>query len=623
MIRKTLAATAIAAVLTAPAMAETQLYWGDTHLHTRYSFDAFLNGNHTADPDTAYRFAKGQPVMHPYHRAWVRLDRPLDFLVVSDHAEFMGVMPSIYFEEEPLPDLGLWGNLKRWFVIKGMNYAIWKGGKTAVAVFRGLLPKAGSGEGDPVAQKTNDAPATGIMGDMSPVEEAVWTKITNAADQHNEPGKFTAFIGWEWSSVPSGANLHRVVMSPTDSATAQQFSPYGSDQSQYPEDLWAWIGETSAATGAEFMAIPHNSNISKGYMFAETTLRGEKMTPAYAKLRAEIEPMVEVTQIKGDSETWPSLSPNDPFADYEAFQRYIEQDATPYEGKKGDFIRAALKTGLEIENDIGVNPFKFGLIGSTDAHTGLASADSTNFHGKMARDSVPENKYNKDFPGVNGWIMSASGYAAVWAEDNTRDSIFAAFKRRETYATTGPRITLRMFGGYDFEADAAQAEDIAAIGYETGVPMGGDLIANEDGDAVQLLIRAVKDPIGANLDRVQVVKGWLDANGDAQEKVYNVAWDDARAVNADGSLAPIGNSVDITTGRYENNIGAAELATVWTDPDFDAAQKAFYYVRVLEIPTPRHSLYDTLALGQEHGPEAGPATIQERAYSSPIWYTPN
>jgi len=628
MIRKLLASTLLASAFvstTVMAGEETQLYWGDTHLHTSNSFDAFLNGNVTADPDTAYRWAEGKPVIHPYHRAWVQIDRPLDFLVVSDHAEMMGVMPAIRRGED-LPEVGFIDSIKRWYVVRTLMKAIDKG--EGPLAFAAMLPDSDGVQLRP-DQVADQVSVANPFGDLTEIEQSTWDSIAETADRHYKPGKFTALIGWEWSSMPGGANLHRVVMSSTDGETAKQFLPYGSDDSQYPEDLWNWLTETNQRTGAEFIAIPHNSNVSKGYMFAETTLRGEKINSAYAKLRSEIEPIVEITQIKGDSETWPSISPDDQFADFEPFTRYLEQNASPYKAHKADFIRPALMRGLEIENQIGANPYKFGVIGSTDAHTGIASADSDNFHGKMPKDSTPEGSSERLFgDDITGWSMSASGYAAVWAKENTREEIFAAFKRRETYATTGPRITLRVFGGFDLNDDMAGAEDMAAQGYAAGVPMGGDLVADAAGRPVKLAIRAAKDPMGANLDRVQVVKGWLDADGQSHEKIYDVVWGagvgGARAPDANGALPAVGNSVDLATTRYSNDIGAAELTTVWTDPDFDASQRAFYYVRVLEIPTPRHSLYDSIALKQAELPDyGGQPTIQERAYSSAIWYAPN
>jgi len=601
----------------------TQLLFGDTHLHTSYSFDAYLNKNQSADPDTAYRWAKGLPVIHPYNRARVQIKTPLDFLVVADHAELMGVIRAVNNNTAELEDLGWFGNIKRWLITKVLNDAI-EGGAGS-DVFVSILPNKAQNPGtDPVQDPVNIIPDTGF-GDTIPTETTAWHEIVDAAERHNEPGKFTSLIGWEWSSIPTGANLHRVVLTPDGADKAKQFLPFGSDQSQYPEDLWQWLEDTRDRTDTRFVAIPHNSNISKGYMYSETTLKGEPITAQYARRRMSWEPVSEVTQIKGDSETHPSLSPQDEFADFETYTHYIQQEAQEYTPAAGDFIRSGLKRGLAIEEEVGVNPYKFGLIGSTDSHSGLSSAEENNFWGKFARDSTPQTKRTDDSIGesnVNGWNMSASGLAAVWAKDNTREEIYAAFLRKEVYATTGTRLKVRLFAGWDFNPDAADSNNLAELGYAQGVPMGGDLTRNPDPSAApQLLIRAVKDPKDANLDRVQVVKGWMDQAGQQQEDVFNVAWSDNRTLDAKGKLAPVGNTVDIATAHYENTIGSAELSTLWTDPSFDPSQRAFYYVRVLQIPTPRHSLYDAVAL-QQPAPKEGPTTIQERAYTSPIWYTP-
>lgn len=602
----------------------TNLYWGDTHLHTSYSFDAFMNGNKSADPDTAYRWAKGQPVIHPYNRARVQLDRPLDFLVVADHAELMGVIRSIHLGEPELPEMGWWDSLKRWFSIRVLNSKLEDG--TAGEIFLEILPSSAVNPGsDPVADP-NGPLAPRAFGDTNAMEKIAWDEIIDAAERHNEPGKFTSFIGWEWSSIPTGANLHRIVMSPNGGEVSKRYQPYGSDDSQYPQDLWAWLDKTSKETGAEFIAIPHNSNISKGYMFQETTLKGVPMTADYARTRNFWEPVTEITQIKGDSETHPSLSPEDEFADFEQYNFYIQKTDGGYEYKvgKGDFVRSALKTGLEIEEKVGANPYKFGVIGSTDSHSGLASADEDNFWGKMARDSTPETKVNFGIGrrAVTGWNMAAQGLAAVWAEDNNRDAIFAAFKRKEVYGTTGPRMKVRVFGGWDFSGLNDRMTNIAEVGYRDGVPMGGDLIRPSAGvSAPSFIIQAVKDPVGVNLDRVQVVKGWVDANGKSHERIYNVAWSDGRTVSAEGKLSPVADTVDRKTGKLMSDDGAPELVTVWQDPDFNEDERAFYYVRVLQVPTARHSLLDAIAL-QIDPPKEGPAVQQERAYTSPIWYTP-
>ena len=622
-------------ILAMPATAQptTQVYWGDTHLHTSYSLDAFLSLNYSADPDTAYRWAKGQPVIHPYTRAKVSINTPLDFLVVSDHAEAMGVIRAIGRGELKTnnENLTMPEKIKAWFTQKMVSYKV--GERSGMDLFNSdLLPTPDTGlsqTDDPVLSPNNNTDKN-ALGDTTPTVEQSWREIVDVAERHNEPGKFTAFVGWEWSSIPTGANLHRVIMSPNGAEQAKQYLPFGSDQSQYPQDLWAWLDKTAQQTGSEFLAIPHNSNVSKGYMFPEVTLRGQPITVEYARTRLKWEPVFEVTQIKGDSETHPKLSPNDEFAGFEKYNHYLQNTAEEYRVSKGDFIRSGLLRGLEQENKIGVNPFKLGMIGSTDSHTGLSSAEEDNFWGKYAHDSTPESKRGQDVIGedATGWSMQAAGLAAAWAKENTRESIFAAFKRREVYASTGPRIKVRVFGGWDFKDGIQHANNMSEIGYKKGVPMGGDLTRpTNNAKKIQMLIRATKDPIGANLDRVQVVKGWLDNTGSSHEKVFNVAWSGERELTDKGKLASVGDSVNRETASYKNDIGDIELSTLWQDPEFNIKQRAFYYVRVLQIPTPRHSLYDAVAAkeintGEVKIPHEGPAVIQERAYSSPIWYTP-
>ncbi len=606
----------------------TQVYFGDTHLHTNYSFDAFANNNLSAGPDTAYRFAKGQAVIHPYNRTRVQLGTPLDFLVVADHAEMLGVMRSAYEETAEFGDTGIIDSIKRKIAIYMLNDAIEN--DKGLKFFGRFLPVIPEKPGtDPVQDPANNIDDVGVFGDTTKIRRKTWYDIVDAAERHNDPGTFTSMIGWEWSSIPTGANLHRVIISPDGGDTAKQYLPYGSDDSQYPEDLWTWLDKTEASTGARFIAVPHNSNISKGYMFGETTLKGEPITAQYAKRRIEREPIVEATQIKGDSEVHPKYASNDEFADFEPYSHYIQLGKPLFEIHPQDYIRPTLKTGLKLEAQTGVNPYKFGLIGSTDAHTGLSSYEENNFWGKMARDSTPETKSrvyeNKDDNPVtsNGWNMAAAGLAAVWAAENTREALFAAFKRKEVYATTGPRMRVRFFAGWDFDSKSHMRSDYADYGYMMGVPMGGDLIASGSAQkAPRFIVHAVKDPKGANLDRVQIVKGWLDVEGHTHEKIYDVIWSGNRQIDETGKLPAVGNTVDLTMPSYTNTIGAQELATTWQDPDFNAAQKAFYYVRVIEIPTPRHLMFDAVALGLD-APERGAKIIQERAYSSPIWYSPS
>ena len=599
---------------------DKQLLWGDTHLHTNYSSDAYTNNNLTAGPSTAFRFARGMPVVHPYHKARVQIGTPLDFLAVTDHAEFLGEIRNIHVNGVDTRGLGIIATLKAWVGQFVLNRAIDSG--NGRSLFVGVLP-------DPDLTPLQDAQQSSIENSdigwlpMPPqVEIDAWRDITNTADAYNEPGVFTALIGWEWSSIPGGANLHRIILTSSDARTAQQYDPFGLDDSPFPEDLWDWLDRISATTGAEFTAIPHNSNISKGYMFSEQGLRGEDIDTDYVARRTRWERVAEITQIKGDSETHSLFSPEDEFADFENYPYYIQRKWTPYDPQPGDFIRPALKRGLEMERELGANPYNFGVIGSTDSHTALSSAEEDNFHGKLATDSIPGNKqrkFNKEGPGSSGWAMSASGMAAVWARDNSRDSILAAIKRREVYATTGPRIAVQFFAGNDFIQADLVAADLYLQLTDRGVPMGGELGYSEQSPT--FMVMAVRDPVGANLDRVQIVKGWLDGQGEAREKVFNVVWSGERNLDAGGQLASVGNTVDLETGKVANTIGAAELAVVWQDPEFDPQQSAFYYVRVLQIPTARHSLLDAVALGMEHAGEF-PDTIQERAYTSAIWYRP-
>ena len=604
------------------SMAERQLLWGDTHLHSTYSSDAFTNGNLTATPDTAYRYAKGMPVVHPGHKARVQIGTPLDFLVVSDHAEYLGVIRSLYLN--PMVTEGLSWRERLWtrFVQYLLRDAI--DGQSGRELFTSILPKP-SDNAVTAMEGWEEDRVSGLIPRQPTVEIDTWKLITDTADAHNEPGHFTALIGWEYSLIPGGANLHRIVMGDINAEQAQTFAPFGFDDSSFPSDLWAWLDKTSTATGGNFIAIPHNSNISKGSMFDVRDIRGADIDADYAEIRRYWEPVVEITQIKGDSETHPALSPEDEFADFETYPYYIQREWTDYVPQPADYIRSALKTGLALKSAIGVNPYQFGVIGSTDAHTSLPSAEEDNFHGKMATDSVPSRKsggWSDDARGTFGWGMSASGLAAVWATENTREAIVAAMRRREVYATSGPRIAVRVHGGWNLSAgmmnEPAFPENLATL----AVPMGGEIVgANEDGQ-FSLLIEAQADPNGANLDRVQVIKGWVDTAGMTHEEIYNVAWAGQNRVAEDGSLMPVGSSVDMRTGLTANSIGAPQLSALWVDPQFDPAQAAFYYVRVLQIPTARHSLLDKLALADPEIDTRRPDTIQERAYTSAIWYRP-
>ncbi|MBM4383106.1 MAG: DUF3604 domain-containing protein [Deltaproteobacteria bacterium] len=599
------ASLALALTAAAPTLAqETQLLWGDTHVHSAFSVDAYTVGNRSATPDDAYRFAKGLPMVHPYHRARIQLERPLDFLVVSDHAELLGTLYRLSAGDPLIAESA--------------------SGKEILATLRtgANLFQNPVGQAFLAALSGNAAPPA----DLSTPEyrRSIWQETTDITERHNQPGKFTAFVGWEWTSMPGGNNLHRIVMSTASAAQAQQFQPFSTIDSNKPEELWSWLDATSKRVGADFLSIPHNSNVSDGLMFDEVDSEGRPLTADYARTRMRWEPIVEATQIKGDSEARRELSPTDELASFEVFDYLLKSGAdgtlmAAPPPKPGSYVRTALMRGLEVAQRAGVNPYQFGVIGSTDSHTGASTPDEDNFGGKMAYDSTPEHRFTQTLlPNVR---MSASGLAAVWATENTRDAIFSALRRKEVYATSGPRIAVRFFGGFAFRAADARAKDIARVGYVKGVPMGGDLTSAPKGRAPSFLVHAAKDPLGGNLDRAQIVKGWLDADGKARERVFDVAWSGDREPGADGKLPPVGNTVDVATGRYANTIGAAQLAAVWTDAEFDPAQRAFYYVRVLQIPTPRHTLYDSLALKKEH-PASPPSVIQDRAYTSAIWYTP-
>ena len=596
------------------ANTKTQLLWGDTHLHTSNSFDAFLNGNRSVTPDDAYRFARGEPVVHAYNKTRVQLQTPLDFLVISDHAEFLGGIKDIYNEGIGLEDPSLVESLVLWYREREIREAIDSG--NGQEYFSNILPKPG----DP-----RQAARTWAIDLPPPVPgvrvsaEKAWRELLASADHHNTPGEFTAFAGWEWSSQPGGANLHRVIVTNADEKSGSQFLPFSSVDSPYPEDLWSWLEDTEKALGTRFLAIPHNPNVSRGLMFDVQTLEGSDIDRDHAQRRMKYERVVEVTQIKGDSETHKSLSPEDDFADFETYAYYLATVKEPYVVRQGDYVRSALKNGLKLGNKIGVNPFKLGMIGSTDSHTGLATAEEPNFWGKFANDSVPENKPNNALGNASGWTMSASGLAAVWAKENSRESIMDAMFRREVYATTGTRIRVRLFGGWDFtDSDLANLEE---AGYKKGVPMGGTLKKNKASQKPpSFMIFAAHDPLSSKLDRVQVVKGWVDDQGKTHEKIYDAFWSPNRQI-LDGKPEPLADQVSRQTGNNVSNQGAATLSGVWTDPDFNPAQTAFYYTRVLQAPTARHSLLDRIALGEENA-EDYPDVIQERAYTSPIWYSP-
>jgi hypothetical protein len=592
----------------------SRVYWGETHLHTGLSLDAGLFGcilNH----EDAYRLARGEEIKSSTGLP-VKLARPHDWLVITDHSDMMGIATDI---QNGAPNVLAVPKGKEW--AEGFQ----KGGEAAGKAAFDLITH--------FAQMKIPKELLNDYSPGSPIYNKVWDEIIKTAERYNEPGRFTALIGFEWTSVPKGFNLHRNVILRDDGSRASQVIPLTTQPplgTQDPLDLYQWLADYEAKTGGHALSIAHNGNLSNGWMFPMVeTYAGGKVDRNYVELRAKWEPLYEVTQIKGDGETHPALSPSDEFADYETWD-VGNLDLT--ELKKDDMLqreyaREALKNGLALEQQLGTNPYKFGMVGATDSHTGLSTAEEDNFFGKSVsvepsatRIAHPfiESKLGK----IDGDTLAASGYQAVWAMENTREAIFDAMKRKETYATTGPRIRVRFFGGWDFSDNDLRSRAPAFIGYEKGVPMGGDLTRAPKGKTPIFMVYALRDPIGANLDRIQIIKGWLDKDGKTHEKIYDVAVSDGRIIGKDGRCkTPVGNTVDIEAANWTNTIGASELATVWTDPDFDPNLKAFYYARVIEIPTPRWILYDKVRLGAEV-PKEAKLIHQERAYTSPIWYTP-
>lgn len=588
----------------------TNVYWGDTHLHTGMSMDAGAFGARLT-PEDAYRFAAGEELTSSTGLQ-VKLDRPLDFLVVADHSDNMGFFPRLFAGD---PDMLADPTGKRWYDM------IQQGGQEAVKVAVEVI----------VAFSQNTFPPALASLPGSDAYQDAWEETIAAAEKYNAPGEFTAFIGYEWTSNTAGNNLHRVVILRDAADKASRVIPYttlkpaGSDN---PVDLWNWLQAYEDKTGGRALAIAHNGNLSNGIMFPMAEAFGKALDAEYVETRAKWEPLYEATQIKGDGETHPFLSPNDEFADYETWDQgnldlsvLKEDDMLQYE-----YARSGLGIGLQLAEKLGTNPYKFGMIGSTDSHTGLATAGEDNFFGKHSGAEPGPKRWEHPMAKVGdmeytGWSMVGSGYAAVWAKENTRKAIFDAMMRKETYATTGSRMLVRFFGGWEFEDADAQNRLPADAGYQKGVPMGGDLKAAPSGKSPSFLVAALKDPLSGNLDRIQIVKSWVE-NGERQERVYDVAVSGGRKIDGNGRCkTDVGNTIDVANATWTNTIGAPELIAVWKDPDFDAKQRAAYYARVIEIPTPRWTAYESKYYNIKMDSKV-PMTTTERAYTSPIWYTP-
>jgi hypothetical protein len=592
----------------------TRVFFGDTHHHTANSGDAFMGGN-SLNPEQAYRFARGEEIISS-SGVPAKLSRPLDFLVVSDHAEGLGLMTQVADGNPAFagdPTLTLWGK------------ALKAGGKAQQDAMNELVS----------AQANNKLPPP--IKDpkvVVPIMKSVWQQYTATAERFNEPGRFTAMLGFEWTSVPGGNNLHRNVLFRDNKDKADQVLPFSAWQSEDPEKLWEWMAKYEEKTGGKVLAIPHNANLSNGRMFEAVDFAGKPLTKDYAERRARWEILQEVMQTKGNSETHPLISPNDEFADYgvagwEYGNLTLEDKPLSKEMMPTNYLRSGLLKGMMYEQKLGVNPFKFGFIGGTDVHNSLTAIEEDNFYGKhVNQEPRPDRWSHVSKPGFGKtrytYHYTAAGYAAVWATENTREALWDAMKRKEVYATSGTRMTVRLFAGWDFNADDARSRYLAETGYAKGVPMGADLPkAPAAGKSPSFLVAAMKDAQGGNLDRIQIVKGWIDKAGKPQEKIYNVVWGDAakRKPGKDGKLPPVGDTVDVAHATWSNTIGASELVGVWKDPAFDPALRAFYYARVIEIPTPRWTAYDAYRFNIKMPPEV-PMKHQERAWTSPVWYTP-
>lgn len=581
----------------APALAQgspqREAFFGQTHVHTSWSLDAYIIGNTLNGPEEAYKYATGEPVKHPAGQM-VQITRPLDFQGVTDHSEYAGMMSLANDPSSPISKLPIAEKLKA------------RTPQEVAATFQFL---AGSiAKGEPIKELTDPQ-----------VAGSVWARNNAIADKYNKPGTFTTFCSYEWTSMPNNQNMHRNVF--FKDCAKVPVTPFSAMDSDKAEDLWTWMNGQRQA-GNEVLAISHNANLSNGLMFPiDVDGKGRPIDDAWAQERLLNEPLTEIKQVKGASETHPDLSPTDEFANFEIMNYLIGIDNSSAK-LDGSYTRQAYQNGLAMQDARGFNPYKFGVVGAGDSHNAATSYSQSNYFGDHGLvDGTPEARLaGKVESGMNILQTGTSGLAGVWAEENTRASIFEAMQRKETFATSGVRIRVRMFGGWEYGQDLVSQKDWVQVAYAQGVPMGGDLPATK-GKAPSFVVWAVKDPEDANLDRIQIIKGW-SKNGQTFEKIYDVAWSGDRKVDPEtGKLAPVGNTVDVVKATYTNTIGAAELKQVWTDPEFDPTLQAVYYARVLQIPTPRWSTYDASRLGVLP-PSDVAATIQERAWTSPIWYTP-
>ena len=553
---------------------ERTLLWGDLHVHSNFSFDAYSFGNTSLGPDKAYAFAKGQRVRAP-NGEMAQLAEPLDFLLIADHAEYLGLFLGLKRNDPQIMSSKLG---KRWF-----DYF-------------------SAGKQSPISREYVQMIERQKEIEFLPKQfnASAWSKLLDYAERYNEPGVFTALIGYEWTSMINGNNLHRVVVYRDNADKAKNMLPFSALDGPDPEDLWKFMSQYEKTTGGQVLAIPHNGNVSNGKMFSLKRINGSDFDTAYSSLRQKWEPLYEVTQVKGDAEAHPYLSPTDEYADFETWdQGNLRMEPKTPDMLAGEYARSALKNGLAVEKQTGVNPFKFGLIGGTDTHNSLSTADDENFYGKFI-DSLPGPERTKNTLGDrlwDNWRLSASGYTAVWADENTREAIFDALRRKEVYASTGPRILLRFFGGWDYEkSDIERPNFFGSEAYKKGVPMGGDLIENENQTKPRFVFKVAKDPSGNKLDKLQIIKAWLDETGQTHEKIFTVK-------------------------ESENGIGADSFFAIWTDENFKKNEPAFYYARVLEVPSKRWTSFDKERFGVILAPET-PENIRERVYSSPIWYSP-